>query len=145
LRETVRTEGLRRPSAGLREFPFKTAHPCAGISPASWGGRCELSGRIRRHSVNELQDRCAGRVSPAGGGGHAEPRGRGSIPAGTFAVQGESPRAEVDTRPEHANLAPSPVIRTGTRCRAADGAWNRSPFLCGLKQRDCLAEAVLLQ
>jgi len=24
--------------------------------------------------------------------------------------------------------APSPVIRTGTRCRAADGAWNMSPF-----------------
>ena len=27
--------------------------------------------------------------------------------------------------------APSAVIRTGTRCRAADGAWNRSPFFSG--------------
>jgi len=27
--------------------------------------------------------------------------------------------------------APPPVIRTGTRCRAANGAWNMSPFCSG--------------
>ena len=154
LRRGVDAVNLVDESAGTASTNCRTVAQVACPPLAGVATRNRVAGGVfqqgrsptrRGHKADELQDVVQVACPPAGGGGHAELRGRGRIPAGTFAVQGESPRAEVDTRPEHANLAPSPVIRTGTRCRAADGAWNRSPFLCGLKQRDCLAETVLLQ
>ena len=103
--------------------PGLTLDPVPG-SPAPrtlpWERRT-LSGALRS---------CSAGVSPAflssrGYSGHS---GRGGP-----CSAGVSPVLLSSRRRSRSGVgpAPSPVIRTGTRSRAGDGAWNMSPFVAG--------------
>ena len=122
-------------STRIRVF-FRQRHRMAPNSGAAQGPVCRSV--FRPSGPRRGSNGCAGFVQPLPGVGAL---GRTGSPGCARDCSHWTPFRGLRLH----RLRGCPPVRTGTRCRAADGAWNMSPFLYGVGQcgpRDAISRGL---